>query len=199
MGDRARTLDSTVIATHLNAVWQYELPEEIPGLFREEEVRIALPTQETIDLDSATDVGSANAGRIRGVLSGQQLLVDDCPLVYFDSPARFWERYSRTDTTQGRPEAVLYFGRTLTFRPVPEAGHTLAVPAETYQAALATAGIPNTLQALAVIAAAARNLAIELGYEEIAAAQDGVYQRRIRSLRGASLARPRAPLERMHF
>jgi hypothetical protein len=192
LGDAAGdVLDGTRLLAAANYVWQFDLVDLVPGTFREGEVRFALvPGQETYDLESAADVGAANAGMVRATQSDLWILGDTIPLCRYTRTEDFWSEWDREDTAQGRPTEVLVRGSSLTFRPIPDQAYTAVVPCQLYREELEADGIANSLTAEAVIRGATAKVARDLGYDDIAQRYDAAFPAVVARMRARSLARP---------
>jgi hypothetical protein len=203
IADRASDLNDAAVDALLNTVWQFILPGEIDGVFREEDVSAALSTSNfTVDLDSTANFGgmgaSGNAGRVRQVMPGVRLGDSRDPLDFYNDSETFYNRYLWNDvgTESGRPIAVLLQKRILTVHPVPDTFYELVIPASVYNAAIPSAGIANDDWALAVVRIAARDWTTEQGMDAAAQRLVALADDSKRRVQAQSRARPVTNRER---
>lgn len=163
LGDRARDISVAEIQTYMNAVWQFQIPDIVPGFLREETFTLTLVNGQTVyNLDSE----AAFAGRCRNVLNGLYFSNGDF-LDYYTDQYLFYTKWPLDDIGTGEPDAVLYYGRELRIEKNPDQNYILYIPSIAYQPALESTGLDNENHALTVIRGAVRDLAGDLGYDEI--------------------------------
>ena len=198
VGDRASDLNDAAVDVLLNTSWKFDLPSEVDGVFREEDFSAAI-TLGSLDLDSSASPNGlgSNAGRIRQLLPGVRLSDSTEPLDFYDDAETFYNRYLWEDVgvQTGRPQAVLLQKRILTIHPVPDTFYELVLPASAFNAAIPSTGIANDTWALAVVRLAARDYAVEQGYDDIATRMTSLFDTSKARIQSQSRARPSANRE----
>lgn len=188
LGDRAKALPVPDIEAALNAVWQFQLPEIIPGLFREAVFTLTLRD----GVDNYIIEDESELALVRSL--GSDFFYDDGTfLKYYDNPRIFYATYAPDDVSEStKVTGVLYYGKGITFRPVPVVPpvHTIKIPGTSYQNVLTDQGVSNTNLAYIVVRGAVRDLAADLGYDDIMTRFSGLFDSSIRRAMGASHARP---------
>ncbi len=190
--DRAQTITDSDVDAELNRAWRYTLPDSVNGTLRQG--MISFPTivgRQNYDLDLAADVGSGNAGVIRDVGIGIRFADLTMRLDYYTDFSLFWDRYKFTDTSVGRPSAVLVRERVLTLRPIPDVTtYTLLVPGSVYNPMLTTEGIANETISMAVVRLAVRDYAGEQKWTDTLETFDLLVDESLDLVRGLSYSRP---------
>jgi hypothetical protein len=163
LGDRARDIIDSEVQSYLNSVWQFQIPDIVPGFYREETFQLPLVVSQTVyNVDNTAAFG----GRCRQVLNGMYYS-DGEFLDYYTDQFTFYRKWALDSVGTGRPDAVLNYARELRFEKAPDQVYTLYIPATAYQAALTSVGLSNENYAMVVVRGAIRDLAGDLGYDEI--------------------------------
>jgi hypothetical protein len=193
IADRANDLNDAAVEPILNLAWQFVLPGEIDGNFREEDISCTLTTtNSSLSLDSSADPGGlgTNAGRIRQVLPGIRLGTSRTPLPFFDDSELFYNRYLWSHTDTGEPKAVLLQKRILNIYPTPDTFYELVIPASVYNPVLTSTGIANDDWAMATVRIAARDWTAEQGMDAASARMSTLAEDSKARMRSQSNARP---------
>lgn len=193
IADRANDLNDAAVEPLLNIAWQFVLPGEIDGVFREEDISATIGTNNsTLDLDSTANPGGLgpSAGRIRQVMPGIRLGTSRTPLAFYDDSELFYNRYLWSHTDTGPPEAVLLQKRILTIYPTPDQLYELVIPASVYNPVLTSAGIANDDWAMTTVRIAARDWAAEQGMDAASQRLAALAKDSRERMRAQSHARP---------
>jgi hypothetical protein len=183
LGDTAGALSDAALEEHLNRVYRFEIPDQVPGAAREGSLTFSLTTSEdTYDLDTHASLKGKVMAPRRGVR------VDGDLVEWHTDPTRFWACFDLDDTAEGTPTAVLAYGRELVFRPIPSAALSVYLPCAKYRDALTSTGLEYDPEALACVAGAAFQIAADRGQAEVARDALALYTSRIAELRTRSLA-----------
>ena len=171
------------IDAYLDAAYQYEIPDQVPGLLTDGDW-----TASTV----ASTQDYTYPATVHNVRPGAR--IDDRALLSYFNPKIMWEFYDRTDTTsESEPYAALFYGTTMTLYPTPDAAYAVWVPARVYPSAGLTDGLTNETHAEAVLAAAARKFALNHGLDEVAGREGQRLGYQTSLLRRRSLSAPRDP------
>lgn len=117
------------------------------------------------------------------------------PLWVTSNPTLFEDRWAEPDgAANGRPVAVLFYGRTARFTPVPDAVYSVEIPARGGSATALTDGVtvPNDTHAMCVVHAALAEFFTEVEAGELFATNGMALERYASRLQTLSLARPRS-------
>lgn len=188
LGDRANDLNVTELNTYMNSVWQFQIPDIIPGFLREETFILPLVNGQTV---YNVDTEAAFSGRCRSV--GHKMYYSDGDFIqYFEDQYMFYTQFPLNDIGTGRPMHVLHYARELRFErdPGPSAPFNLHIPGIAYQPAIPDpAGLPNDNHAFCVIRGATRDIAGDLGYEEIFNRYAALFDQAVRRMASQALSR----------
>lgn len=203
VGDRASDINDAAVDVLLNTAWKFDLPSEIDGVFREEDFSAAISpglSASGLDFDSTASPNGlgTNAGRIRQLLPGARLGDSTDPLDFYDDAETFYNRYlwENVGVETGRPQALLLQKRLLIVHPKPDDFYELVLHASAFNPAIASTGIANDTWALAVVRLAARDYAVEQGYDDIATRMTSLFEMSKARMQAQSRARPVANRER---
>lgn len=188
LGDRAKALPVSDIDAALNAVWQFQMPEIVQSLFREAIFTLTLrDSVDTYIIESESELALVRS------LGSDFFYEDGTVIRYYDNPKIFYSTYAPDDVSESsKVTGVLYYGKGLTFRPVPVVppSHIIKIPGTSYQSALTDQGVSNSNLAFAVVRGAVRDMAADFGYDDIMTRFSGLFDASIRRNMGAAQARP---------
>lgn len=155
------------INDRLNGAYQFTIPMDVPGELVESEWSLV----------ASGGVGEYSyPATVAQTIQASPLLNDTYKLGYHTRPEQFWQTYQRTGGNLGRPEAALFYGRTLYLRPVPDTLYQVRVFTRAFPAALGSSGLDNRDHALAAVYAAAREYALDFSDDETAQKADIRYK-----------------------
>ncbi len=120
-GGLADGLSDGDVDKYLNHAYQHTIPDLVPGQLTD-----GVWSLTTIAL---TDT-YAFPDYVHSVRPG--LRIGDSFLDLHDRERDFWLRYDPTSVQTAEPDAVLNYGRSLQFRPTPNAEYTVSIPARLY-------------------------------------------------------------------
>lgn len=167
----------------INGAYQYTLPAMLPGQIREGEWELSV-TAGTEEYAFPDYVIAPRPGIHRA---------DDTLVEFWTNPGLFWHRYQRTGGS-GPVDAILFYGRTATVRPVPTASDTIYIPAAMGPtSALSADGdeIADYNHAMCVVALAVIETCEEKELDELRQKMTARLERYMVPLRRTSLARAR--------
>ena len=184
-------MNDAAVQAILDTAWRFTLPGEIDGTFREGSIAFnTTSAKQDYDLDSAADVGSANAGMVRAVEKGIRISDERTPLAFYDDFNTFFCEYIYSDTSVGRPQSVLVRKRTLTLRPIPNGVFSIVVPGSLFNPALTSNGVANDDHALTAVRIALRDYAAEQGADSTSARYSELSESALERVRAQAQARP---------
>jgi hypothetical protein len=170
-------LDPTDADEALNWNYQYALPNLIGGAILEGYIDIVtVAGTQDYDIDvaglaMATPVVAKNVYRpVINTNTGRTLR-------YTEQPIQFWTWHEHDATDQYEPRSVLVRGRSVSFRPIPDAVYTYRIYGQVYRGALTAAGIGDEEEALLICAMAALDMGEAYGRDETVKRAEKAYSR----------------------
>ncbi len=143
----------------LNDAYQYGLPSAVGGPLSEGTWTLTtVASQESYPIPAYV------------IAPREGITVDDYKVQYFARSDEFWTRYRRGDTGEGIPRAALFYGSTVTLRPVPSAVFSIHIPARmgpATQLEQDTDAIDDFNHAMAVVCLAAQEFVADEDLEEL--------------------------------
>ena len=170
-------LDPTDADSALNVNHQFALPNLIGGAILEGYIDIVTVAStgdynfDVAGLAMASPVISKNVFRpVINTANGNFLRVSDQPI-------EFWGWNDQSSTSEGEPLDALIRGRSVTFRPIPDAVYTVRVYGQVYRAALTAAGIADEEEATLICAMAGLDMGEQYGRDQTIARAQKAYDR----------------------
>lgn len=188
-------LQAGQIDAYLNRAYQYDIPATLDG-------EISETTWSLSTVASTEDY--AYPAYI--VAPSEHAWINDSggaiPLMVTTNPTLFEHRYAYpAGAAEGRPTAILFYGRSAKLAPVPNAVYEIEIPSRGGSATALTDGgtIENDTHAMAVVHAGLVEFLTEVGADELAANNSAALERYFGRLVTVSKARPKARVPRRSF
>lgn len=185
----ADSLSDGDIDAFLNRSYQFDIPAAIDGEISETTWNLTT----SIGVETYTYPSHVIAPREHAWISDAANSL--IPLWVTSSPVVFEDRWAEpAGAAQGRPVAVLFYGRTARLSPVPDAVYTVEIPARGGpQTALTDGGsIANDTHAMCVVHAALAEFFTEVEAGELFATNQAAVERYASRLQTISRARPKS-------
>lgn len=190
----ADALSGGEIDDYLNRAYQFDIPAGIDGEISE--------STWTLTTSASTEAYDYPA---YVVAPREHAWLDttggSIPLWVTTDPVIFEDRWVDPAGTEGRPVAVLFYGRQAKLAPVPDAEYTIEIPVRGGPAMALTDGstIANDTHAMCVVHAALAEFFTEVEAGELFATNASALERYASRLQNISLSRPRSRIPRRSF